>query len=353
MSEDSPTHSQQSTFDAAYCHMFKDNLRAIRTVNEGLTGALGPVTPSVNSVTGSVAVDVILREDAQRQIAVYDWDSMSPETLEWVEGRRDRKLPVPVRAVSGQLVWSEVEGQRRDSPTVLVCSVLVLLIGMVLASFALLGTEYGASVASLIAPIFLFAGFYLSKTESNKNQIPRAIKHDLACNELALPLTSIAADEISKITASPAWNSEEMSTHRSGIDLSAEFDRIRNNETVIECQRARSGARPAGDSPTAHAAQESFDANTDMRNSMRVSLGESVISIREYRRQLDELSQTLMLQNRIIADLGMSRELIATAAQMGGDNVARERFEELTRQAADTEERIQLTISALDGFWKP
>ncbi|WP_372027940.1 hypothetical protein ACBG85_29685 (plasmid) [Rhodococcus sp. NyZ502] len=151
------------------------------------------------------------------------------------------------------------------------------------------------------------------------------------------------------ITSTHAWKSSFLDMHRVQLDPEAEAAEIIEHATRISALRAQAGARPAGDSDAAYRAQQQYDSNNRILDTVEQSLVNRVAALYRYAAELHTLDNEYAVLQTLKRNIQLTPELEELVRQTGVDAMATANVESLTSEIEDLNAAIQAQVSVLSG----
>ena len=263
-------------------------------------------------------------------------------------GEREAPSTLPA-TVLRQFEIKQLHGDSGVQPT----HILAILATFFVAGF------FGAPAAIGVVALFLgltvaAEGRYLVSTslmsadwaalEMATVEAPRPIE---GTREYQLAQLAVALSKA--ITSTHAWKSSFLDMHRVQLDPEAEAAEIIEHATRISALRTQAGARPAGGSDAAYRAQQQYDSNNRILDTVEQSLVNRVAALYRYAAELHTLDNEYAVLQTLKRNIQLTPELEELVRQTGVDAMATANVESLTSEIEDLNAAIQAQVSVLSG----
>ncbi|ATI36438.1 hypothetical protein CPI83_30025 (plasmid) [Rhodococcus sp. H-CA8f] len=171
---------------------------------------------------------------------------------------------------------------------------------------------------------------------------PKAGTREYALSQVAVELSAL-------ITNSPAWRSETLDVHRIQLNPNAEAAQIIEHAARISELRGQAGARSDGESDSAIRAQQQYDTNARILDSVEETLVARVAALYRYAVELRTLDREYSVLVELQKNLALAPDLEELARQTGADVVAAININTLTGEIEGVQSAIEAQISVLSG----
>lgn len=162
-------------------------------------------------------------------------------------------------------------------------------------------------------------------------------------------LAQVATVLARRITASPAWRSAFLDTHRIQLDPAAEANQILEHAVHISQIRASLGPAPDGEGDAADRAREHRRHDELVLAAVTDSLTHRVAALYRYEAELAELNTEYLALQAVERSMAANPELEKLVRQTGNDELATRHLDRLTRDARDHRAAITAHLQVLTG----